>query len=51
MAGTDCPNFYLTTGRSLHQELVVLVEAGLSPLEEIKTATLYPAKYFDMEYN
>ncbi len=49
MAGTDCPIFYLTPGRSLHQELVVLVEAGLSPLEAIKTATLNPAKYFDME--
>lgn len=49
MAGTDCPIFFLTPGRSLHQELAVLVEAGLSPLEAIKTATLNPAKYFNLE--
>jgi len=39
----------LTPGRSLHEELVVLVDAGLSPLEAIKTATLNPARYFNME--
>lgn len=49
MAGTDTPIFYLTPGRSLHQELVELVEAGLSPLEAIKTATLNPAKFFELE--
>ena len=49
MAGTDCPIFYLTPGRSLHQELGELVEAGLTPLEAIKTATLNPAKYFNLE--
>ncbi len=49
MAGTDCPIFFLTPGRSLHQELEVLVEAGLPPLEALKTATYNPAKYFDME--
>ncbi|MEP0987929.1 amidohydrolase family protein [Ekhidna sp.] len=49
MAGTDCPIFFLTPGRSLHQELAILVEAGLSPLDAIKAATLNPAKYFGME--
>ncbi|WP_146947030.1 amidohydrolase family protein [Cyclobacterium qasimii] len=49
MAGTDCPIFYLTPGRSLHQELVLLVEAGLTPLEALRTATLNPAKYFNLE--
>lgn len=49
MAGTDCPIFFLTPGRSLHEELVVLVRAGLSPLDAIKTATLNPARYFEME--
>ena len=48
MAGTDCPIFFLTPGRSLHQELVVLVNAGLSPLEALKTATYNPARYFNM---
>ncbi|MDW3192664.1 MAG: amidohydrolase family protein [Cytophagales bacterium] len=49
MAGTDCPIFFLTPGRSLHQELVVLVNAGLSPLDALKTATYNPARYFNME--
>ncbi|MRX64708.1 amidohydrolase family protein [Maribacter luteus] len=49
MAGTDCPIFFLTPGASLHEELAVLVEAGLTPLQVLKTATVNPAKYFDME--
>lgn len=49
MAGTDCPIFFLTPGYSLHQELAMLVKAGLSPQEALKTATYNPAKYFEME--
>lgn len=49
MAGTDCPIFFLTPGHSLHEELKILEEAGLEPLEVLKTATLNPAKYFKME--
>ncbi|MFP2995397.1 amidohydrolase family protein [Spongiivirga sp. MCCC 1A20706] len=49
MAGTDSPIAYLTPGRSLHEELAVLVKAGLSPKEALKTATLNPAKYFNLD--
>ncbi len=49
MAGTDTPIFFLTPGRSLHEELSVLVDAGLTPLEALKTATYNPAKYFNIE--
>lgn len=49
MAGTDCPIFFLTPGRSLHLELESLVEAGLTPLEAIQTATQRPAEYFDID--
>ena len=49
MAGTDCPIFFLTPGRSLHEELLVLVEGGLTPLEAIESATLKPAEYFEMQ--
>lgn len=49
MAGTDCPIAFLTPGESLHEELAVLVQAGLTPLEALKTATINPAKYFNME--
>lgn len=49
MAGTDCPIFFLTPGFSLHEELAVLVQAGLTPLEAIESATLNPAEYFDLQ--
>lgn len=49
MAGTDTPIGLLTPGRSLHYELAVMVDAGLSPMEALKTATLNPARYFEME--
>jgi len=49
MAGTDCPIFFLTPGLSLHEELAILVESGLTPLEALKTATYNPAKYFNLE--
>ncbi len=48
MAGTDTPIFFLTPGFSLHNELALLVQAGLSPIEAIKAATITPAQYFDM---
>jgi imidazolonepropionase-like amidohydrolase len=49
MAGTDTPIGYLTPGLSLHEELNLLVKSGLSPLEAIKTATMNPAKYFNLD--
>lgn len=49
MAGTDTPLGYLTPGFSLHYELELMVESGLSELEAITAATLQPAKYFRMQ--
>ena len=49
MAGTDTPLGYLTPGFSLHYELELMVESGLSELESLVTATHQPAKYFRME--
>ncbi len=49
MAGTDTPISLLTPGQSLHEELLLLVKSGLTPLETIKTATINPAKYFNLE--
>jgi adenine deaminase len=46
LAGTDTPNPYLPTGASLHAELVRLAQAGISPAEVLRTATLYPAEFF-----
>jgi imidazolonepropionase-like amidohydrolase len=51
MAGTDTPIFFLTPGESLHKELQFLVQGGLTPMEALESATLLPAKYFNMEKN
>ncbi|MCJ1376288.1 hypothetical protein MMC20_007530 [Loxospora ochrophaea] len=35
-------------GRSLHLELELLVDAGLSPVEALRAATILPAEYFGL---
>ena len=49
LAGSDAPNPYTFPGFSLHEELELFVEAGLTPLEALRTATLNPAKFFGKE--
>jgi len=44
-AGTDTPIAYGLPGYSLHTELERLVEAGLTPLEAIESATVRPAEF------
>jgi predicted amidohydrolase YtcJ len=44
LAGTDVGIPTLVPGISLHEELVLLVEAGLTPLEALRAATLNPAR-------
>jgi imidazolonepropionase-like amidohydrolase len=46
LAGTDVINPFSFPGFSLHDELALLVEAGLSPAEALRTATLNPAIFF-----
>lgn len=48
MAGTDAPIGYLTPGASLHQELMLLVDAGLTPMQALQAATLTPAEFFGL---
>jgi imidazolonepropionase-like amidohydrolase len=45
MAGTDVGFPYIFPGFSLHDELVLLVQAGLTPMEALQAATRNPAKY------
>ncbi|MGK5683820.1 amidohydrolase family protein [Actinoplanes sp. URMC 104] len=45
MTGTDLGTSYLMPGFSLHDELALLVRAGLKPLEALGAATLNPARY------
>ena len=49
IAGTDVLNPYCFPGFSLHDELAILVEAGLSPMEALQTATLNPARFLGKE--
>lgn len=39
LAGTDTPNPGLYPGLSLHRELELMVEAGLTPMQALQTAT------------
>jgi imidazolonepropionase-like amidohydrolase len=45
LAGTD----YIVAGADLHRELQFLVQAGLTPAEALRTATVNPAAYFGVE--
>ena len=48
LAGTDLGNPFIFAGFSLHDELELFVQAGLTPLEALRTATVNPAKYLGM---
>lgn len=50
LAGTDVSGFNpVLAGFGLHDELALLVECGLTPMEALQTATVNPAKYFGLE--
>lgn len=46
LAGTDAPIPSVVPGFSLHQELKIMVDAGLSPYAALETATRNPAAFF-----
>jgi len=49
LAGSDAgANEYSFAGFSLHDELAVFVQAGMTPMEALETATLKPARYLGM---
>jgi imidazolonepropionase-like amidohydrolase len=48
LAGTDDANPYVFPGFSLHDELTLLVKAGLTPMEALQTATYNPAKFLGL---
>jgi len=47
LAGTDVGNPYTFPGFSLHDELALRVESGVSPLAALQSATLNPARFMD----
>jgi len=48
LAGTDIPDPYVFPGFSLHDELELLVEAGLTPTQALRTATSNPARFLGL---
>jgi imidazolonepropionase-like amidohydrolase len=51
LAGTDVGSVqpYVYAGFSLHDELALLVRAGLTPMESLQTATINPARFLGIE--
>jgi imidazolonepropionase-like amidohydrolase len=49
LAGTDEANPYIFPGFSLHDELALLVKAGLTPMQALQAATIAPARYLGRE--
>lgn len=49
LAGTDAPNPGTAHGVSIHRELELLVEAGLTPIEALAAATAVPARAFGLD--
>jgi imidazolonepropionase-like amidohydrolase len=45
LAGSDSTDPFVFPGSSLHEELALLVEAGLSPAEALRAATSSPAEF------
>lgn len=48
LAGTDAPMPLVYPGFSLHKELELLVEAGLSPMDALRAATIWPAEFLGL---
>lgn len=49
LAGTDALNPYAFPGFSLHDELELLVKAGLKPMDALQAATLNAARFMNRE--
>lgn len=49
LAGTDTPNAFVVPGAALHDELALMVEAGLTPGEALMTATRNAARFMGEE--
>lgn len=49
LLGTDMPNPWVVPGFAIHQELDLLVRAGLTPYEALRTGTINPAQYLEQE--
>ena len=49
LAGTDTLDTMVIAGYSLHEELAMMVDAGLSPLKALQSATISAAQYSNLQ--
>ena len=49
LMGTDAPDSFAFPGLGIHDEFAHFINAGLSPLDALRTATLAPAKFLGLE--
>lgn len=49
LLGSDAPQLFNVPGFSIHHEIQGMIGAGMTPLEILKSGTVNPARYFDME--
>ncbi|HEX6362090.1 MAG TPA: amidohydrolase family protein [Albitalea sp.] len=49
LMGTDAPQVFSVPGFSLYRELPVMVEAGMTPFQVLRTGTVNVAKFFGIE--
>lgn len=49
LLGSDAPQLFNVPGFSIHHEIDGMLASGLSPIEIIRSGTVNPARFFDME--
>ena len=49
LLGSDAPQFFNVPGFSIHPEMELMAQAGLSPFEVLRTGTVNPAIFFEEE--
>jgi imidazolonepropionase-like amidohydrolase len=49
LIGTDAPNPFVTPGFSIHEEMRTYLDAGYTPEEVLRLATLEPARFLGLE--
>jgi imidazolonepropionase-like amidohydrolase len=49
MTGSDLGSRWVSPGTSLHDELALFVEAGLTPMEALRAATFHPARFLRVD--
>ena len=49
LIGTDLTTFSIVPGYSLHEEMKLWQDAGIPPVDVLRSATITPARFFNME--